>query len=271
MSKRYIIVGDVHGCLAELAALLQIVRVTTNDVLVFTGDLVDKGPHSAGVVQLTRLLCEAGLEVVLVEGNHEERHARWRRHEAKRLETGKVNPMSRVDEIKAITDDLSEADVAFLDTAVLLYRIPEHNTVVVHAGIMPNMKELPSDGAKLSDYKGKAKRDVSKLLRVRFVDPLTGGMRVLGDHAPTDPYWAQLYGGWFGRVVFGHEAFKADEPIKFPSALGIDLGCVLGGKLVALVLNPDGTEEIMSVDSFGPYVEPLVGRFTPEYFVPGAV
>ena len=32
-------------------------------------------------------------------------------------------------------------------------------------------------------------------------------MKSLGDEAPTDPYWAEVYDGRFGHVVFGHEAF----------------------------------------------------------------
>ncbi len=265
---RHIIVADVHGCLVELVALLHKLRGPLDgDVLIFVGDLVDKGPESAGVVKLARILREKGHEVVFIEGNHEERHRRWRGHDAVQAKTGKPNPMSRTDEIEQITAGLSEADVAFLDTAVLMYRIPEHDTVVVHGGIMPDLEELPPDGAKLSDFKGKAKKAFGKLLRVRFIDPETGKMRVLGEHLPTDSFWAKIYDGRFGRVVFGHEAFKADEPIKFPHALGIDLGCVLGDKLTALVIHEDGSEEIVSVPAFEAYAGRVVGRLTPEQVV----
>jgi Calcineurin-like phosphoesterase len=53
-SKRCIIVGDVHGCLTELQALLQGIQppfLATQDVVILAGDLVGKGPDSGPVVQ----------------------------------------------------------------------------------------------------------------------------------------------------------------------------------------------------------------------------
>lgn len=47
---RLIIVGDVHGCVLELAQLLKKVRFNKNrDKLVFAGDLCNKGPRSQQV------------------------------------------------------------------------------------------------------------------------------------------------------------------------------------------------------------------------------
>ena len=47
---RLLVIGDVHGCLAELRALLwQLHFQQGNDTVVLVGDLVDKGPDSLGV------------------------------------------------------------------------------------------------------------------------------------------------------------------------------------------------------------------------------
>ena len=47
---RVIVIGDVHGCLDELEALLRKVDyVEGNDTLILAGDLVDKGPYSSEV------------------------------------------------------------------------------------------------------------------------------------------------------------------------------------------------------------------------------
>jgi len=51
MVQRHIIIGDVHGMSEELALLMSDVRPTSKDIVVFVGDLVDKGPDSAGVVR----------------------------------------------------------------------------------------------------------------------------------------------------------------------------------------------------------------------------
>ena len=71
-----IIVGDVHGCLVELDALLRKVRYTHGDRLILVGDLVAKGPDSAGVVARARELGALG-----VRGNHDERVLSWFRAE----------------------------------------------------------------------------------------------------------------------------------------------------------------------------------------------
>src|SRR6266571_7612960 len=72
--SRYILIGDVHGCLTELQALLCRIAPRPDDTLVFLGDLVDKGPESPGVVRWVRHLSTL-YRVVLIEGNHSNRAA----------------------------------------------------------------------------------------------------------------------------------------------------------------------------------------------------
>lgn len=45
------VVGDVHGCLSELEALIEELSVDPDDLVVFVGDLVRKGPDSRGVLE----------------------------------------------------------------------------------------------------------------------------------------------------------------------------------------------------------------------------
>ncbi|KAJ0123159.1 calcineurin-like phosphoesterase [Diaporthe amygdali] len=68
-TKRLVIVGDVHGQKTALEKLLGKVHFDkTKDHLILTGDLVNKGPDSAGVVDLA---IELGAHAV--RGNHEDR------------------------------------------------------------------------------------------------------------------------------------------------------------------------------------------------------
>jgi serine/threonine protein phosphatase 1 len=68
---RTIAVGDVHGCSAALSALLEAIAPGPEDVLVFLGDYIDRGPDSRGV--LDRVLALRGrCTVVPLLGNHEE-------------------------------------------------------------------------------------------------------------------------------------------------------------------------------------------------------
>ena len=48
------LVGDVHGCAAELETLLEELDPSDTDLVVFVGDLVRKGPDSRAVVERVR-------------------------------------------------------------------------------------------------------------------------------------------------------------------------------------------------------------------------
>lgn len=71
MSERLIAIGDIHGCLEALNAILDAVRPTPEDIVVTLGDYVDRGPDSSGVVDR---LIDLGKQTRLVGllGNHEE-------------------------------------------------------------------------------------------------------------------------------------------------------------------------------------------------------
>lgn len=89
MSNRAIVIGDVHGCIDELDELLRTLQYKPGEDLVyFTGDLIDRGPSPVGVVRRAR---EIGAFSVM--GNHEEKLVCWFKHEKVRKESGKKNPM----------------------------------------------------------------------------------------------------------------------------------------------------------------------------------
>ena len=67
---RTLAIGDIHGCSKALAALLRYVRPDPDDLLVFLGDYIDRGPDSRGVIN--QLLQVAGrCHTVFLRGNHE--------------------------------------------------------------------------------------------------------------------------------------------------------------------------------------------------------
>lgn len=85
--RRLIIVGDVHGHLKSLEALLRKAEFSRarGDTVILAGDLVNKGPDSAGVVALAMRIGAFG-----VRGNHEDRVlSAWEHYEAKRRKAGK--------------------------------------------------------------------------------------------------------------------------------------------------------------------------------------
>jgi serine/threonine protein phosphatase 1 len=69
--KRLIAIGDIHGCIHALDALLDAIRPTLGDQLVVLGDFIDGGRDTKDVVH--RLISlERECELVVIEGNHEE-------------------------------------------------------------------------------------------------------------------------------------------------------------------------------------------------------
>lgn len=280
--SRTVIVGDIHGMLPELRLLLERVELGRGDQLVLVGDLVDKGPDSPGVVRQLRELREAGHDVVLVLGNHEDKHARYRLARAK-APSGQAIQMTGVEDLAAITEALSPEDIAFLETAVLLHKLPEHGALVVHGGIPPLLQTL--------DEADKGMR--GQLLRLRMVrrvplvrltveytydhdvgdapDPSftsrtivkkvvrpAGSFVPLGEEAPGDPFWADGYDGRFGHVYFGHSPFlQASEPVRFPHATALDLGAVHGNRLAAAVLEPGREPRFVTVPASGTYAAAL--------------
>jgi serine/threonine protein phosphatase 1 len=71
MNPRTIVIGDIHGCLQALDAILAAIRPQPNDTLVTVGDYVDRGPDSKGVIERLLSLREQ-VQLVPLLGNHEE-------------------------------------------------------------------------------------------------------------------------------------------------------------------------------------------------------
>lgn len=263
MNERTIIFGDVHGMLLELHQLMNIVAPNPGDKLVFCGDILDKGPEVVQVVSYLRTMREGGFNVVLVLGNHEEKHARFRMAFERAGEKG-IKKFKGVAEMRALTDALSPADVEFLDSAVPFRLLPEHDAVVVHGGILPLWEKLdPGDKSLLNQIlrlryvrgvlerkitveftvEGEGSFNIPQLVkRAESAVPLReqrkekGSFLGLGQESPNDPFWADVYDGRFGHVFFGHSPYIGDKVETFRHATGLDTGAVFGGSLSAAVL-----------------------------------
>ncbi|MBX7057969.1 MAG: metallophosphoesterase [Leptospirales bacterium] len=66
ITRRTIFVGDVHGCLAELQRLIRKLRLGAEDRVIMLGDLINRGPDSAGCVEF---VARRGFECLM--GNHD--------------------------------------------------------------------------------------------------------------------------------------------------------------------------------------------------------
>lgn len=71
MPGRTIAIGDIHGCSAALAALIDAIAPRPDDLIVPLGDFVDRGPDSAGTIQMLIELSER-CQLVPILGNHDQ-------------------------------------------------------------------------------------------------------------------------------------------------------------------------------------------------------
>lgn len=274
--SRTIFIGDVHGCLDELRLLYMKLKLVPGDRLIFVGDLVDKGPDSLGVLVYVQGLMRQHPGSVVVAGNHEEKALRfWKKGKADQLKD------------QSWVHEATDADWAFIEAMPLFWwdGIPSHKggIVVVHGGIFPALLEKHPDvfikiqarGEKWRKGGGKALSRARRMLRVRYVggdhrpsdvkgEPGPGDMLALGENKPGDPFWADVYDGSQGFVVYGHSPWLDGQVRVNPDvAIGIDTGAVFGGALTAFVVEPDGEggeiTEVVQVQALKQYAKPLEG------------
>ncbi len=202
---RTILVGDVHGCHDELVDLLEKVAFSREDKLVMVGDLVVRGPNPTGVLDL---LMQIG--ALSVRGNHEDRLLHWRRTHG-RHGLGNLP--------YATARSLRKQHWEWLASLPLTLPLPEHGIRVAHAGLVP--------GKPLAEQAPRA------LMYMRTVD-LDGNPQVQGEKEGR-VLWGPRYAGP-EHIVFGH--YARPEPQLHEHATGLDTGCVYGGRLTAMLLEP---------------------------------
>jgi len=71
MTGRIIAIGDIHGHVTALDAVIDALKPTDQDTLIFLGDYVDRGPESKAVIERLMELQEQ-YHCRFIMGNHEE-------------------------------------------------------------------------------------------------------------------------------------------------------------------------------------------------------
>jgi predicted phosphodiesterase len=230
-TRKVLFIGDVHGCHDELTELLEKAGVhETDDILViFVGDICNKGPKNIETIRLVR---QMGSMAYSVRGNHEQAVL----YRLKQFdETAELPPKY------SWVTELSTEDQLFLEHLPFTISIQSLNVIVVHGGLVP--------GIKLSDQKP---RDMISI-RNYVHEKLSGSSNIdVGL-----PWGSQWPGPQF--VIFGHDARRRLQRHKH--AIGLDTGCLYGFKLTGYMVNvcdenPMQNGQFISVDSNSTYVKP---------------
>ncbi|CAG2151469.1 Bis(5'-nucleosyl)-tetraphosphatase, symmetrical [Ralstonia mannitolilytica] len=248
-------IGDLQGCCSPLQALLAALPPDTP--LRFVGDLINRGPDSLATLRQVIALCEAG-RARTVLGNHD--------IHLLAVAAGVRKPGKR----DTIADILAAPDCDQLITWLRHQPLAifENSFLMVHAGVLPQWttgdvlelagaveRELRSAHWKtfLADAFGnqpdkwspdlvgmdRLRLTINALTRLRFCKP-DGTMEFETTDADGAP---DGHMPWFdvpGRrtrgtpIVFGHWSTRG--LVMRDDVMGLDTGCVWGGKLTAAKL-----------------------------------
>ncbi|TAD83952.1 MAG: serine/threonine protein phosphatase [Sphingomonadales bacterium] len=221
--SRYYAIGDIHGRLDLFEVMIAAVEAEIaaapglDHHIILLGDLVDRGPDSAGVVARTHAW-QQNRNVRVLAGNHEEMFlAAFDRPEALRhflkhggretilsygLSTRQLAEMSLEELFERLPQIVPQATRDYVAAFETMIRAGDY--VFVHAGIDPS---VPLAEQKRSD-----------LLWIRE--------RFLNHEGPLEKV-----------VVHGHTIF--DHVMDCGNRIGIDTGAFRSGVLTALVLEGD--------------------------------
>lgn len=200
---RLIVIGDVHGCLSELQSLIHQINPRDEDRVILVGDLVNKGPDSAGVLDY---VIENRFRSVI--GNHE-----------LRLLRAYKNPKKA--QLKAYDDEtmaqLKRRHWRYIEAMPTTLYFPEWNVIVAHGGFLPGKPWW------------KQKLDV--VCRIQVVS--RDGSAAKRAEDPQGTPWGKL---WKGPeiVLYGHTPRPDPEIDEF--SIGLDTGCAYGNSLTACIM-----------------------------------
>lgn len=189
-------IGDVHGCRNALERLISDISPTENDKLIFLGDYIDRGPDSKGVVDYLIELSKR-VNCVFLRGNHEQMLLDV-------VDNGDDTYLWLINGAQATWRSYGNLQLLISNEEHMefyrntkFYHI-EDNYLFVHGGVRP---KVPID-----------KQDVRDLIWIR------------------EEFITKSHGLGY-TVIFGHTPFE--DVLIMEDKIGIDTGCVYGGKLTA--------------------------------------
>ena len=265
-------VGDLQGCAEAFEALLETIDFRpARDGLWLVGDLVNRGPASARVL---RRIMKLGSSAITVLGNHDLHLL------ASAAGIRAPATQDTFDDVLAGND--GDRLIDWLRHRPLLHHDSAASRVLVHAGIPPiwNVPEAVAAAAEIEallrsrnwqaslaqmygDAPFRWRADLARDDRLRFTINALTRMRFCGKNAELDfdntgPPGTQPDGlvPWFDHplrrhdgthIVFGHWA--ALGLLRRNDITACDSGCVWGGSLTAIPLDPPG--EPIAVDCSG--------------------
>lgn len=275
--RRLIIIGDIHGMDASLETLLNKVDFDTKtDHLIAAGDMINKGPDSAGVI--SRLM---SLNASAVRGNHEDRillsltEAETLTGVSKDLASPHDEDRRGQTEFLATGRKLKKEHVEWLTKLPVILTVEPLRMFIVHAGLVPGIKpELQDPWAVMNMrtliypremLRGKGGRksyrsddddeedssaapppeeeeEGETLESIQEKDAYTDRDTIIPIEGRDGEKWSNAWNHFQKRLKKSHRytvVYGHDAKRGFREdkySIGLDSGCVRGGALTALVV-----------------------------------
>lgn len=253
------VVGDLHGCLAELQLLLNRVNFDyKKDLLFCAGDLVARGSQSLETVRFIKSLGDRAFTVL---GNHD------------MYLLGMLEGAIKIEEKCIYVKDFLNAEDRlelqnWLRTRPLAVYNEKHNFLLVHAGINPkwdlktslSLAKWAENKLQGEDYKiylqqmcgdepNLWQEDFDEIDKWRIIVNSFTRMRLCADNGALEltsktppPHCPKGLLPWFElvepkdyKIIFGHWAKLAGNTGK-ENIIGLDTGCAWGNYLTMLCL-----------------------------------
>jgi serine/threonine protein phosphatase 1 len=219
--KRTLAIGDIHGGLKALKQLIERLKLTNDDYLIFMGDYVDGWSESAQVIQYIIELSKTN-DCIFIKGNHDVWCEQW-------LRTGDINEVWYIHGGKETVESyetISEADkkqhLYFFEDMDLCH-IDKQNRLFLHAGFT-SMHGVEREVHKENFY----------FDRTLWEMALTMDKRI-EKHSELYPNRLKHY----HEIYIGHTPttnFNQEQPMHAINVWTVDTGAAFKGKLSALDL-----------------------------------
>lgn len=221
-------VGDTHGCLAafcqvEALILQDAQRFDTAPTLILLGDIVDRGPQTAALIDHLIARQRAGLRVICLKGNHEEMMLEFLANPQDNMAWLDFGGFETLASYGIDTTNLMRMSVRKL-LQILAAHIPQN-----HIDFLKNTLPGLQVGQFLLTHAG---ADREKSLTEQTLPALLWGSA--GQVAPND-------------LILIHGHYVQDAPTISARCLSIDTGAYLNGRLTCLRIHPRALPAILTL------------------------
>jgi len=143
MSRKFYLIGDIHGHLSKLKNLILDIKsdIKPDDLIIFLGDYIDRGPKSFEVIEFL-LKLKSENNIVCLLGNHEDMFCRFvsvgDNRNSYMANGGKYTLKSYRRNLKGFR--IPESHKRFYNSLKLYYE--SDSFIAVHAGLNPRVSNI---------------------------------------------------------------------------------------------------------------------------------